>query len=87
MRALGHERRFRDVRDESGLPQTPERLRQRSESTLRASADSCSAAKRFSILASGTARGVMVIRALPRKLSPNTSLQIWGRYLRNARPG
>jgi hypothetical protein len=34
--ALGHERRFRDVRDESGLPPTPERLRRRSEPTLRA---------------------------------------------------
>jgi hypothetical protein len=33
---MGHERRFRDVRDRSGLPPTPERLRQRSESTLRA---------------------------------------------------
>jgi hypothetical protein len=33
---VGHERRFRDVRDESGLPPTPERLRQRSEPTLRA---------------------------------------------------
>jgi hypothetical protein len=27
---------FRDVRDKSGLPPTPERLRQRSEPTLRA---------------------------------------------------
>jgi hypothetical protein len=27
--------RFRDVRDESGLPSTPERLRQRGETTLR----------------------------------------------------
>jgi hypothetical protein len=36
MAALGHERRFRDVCDESGLPPTPERLRQRSELTLRA---------------------------------------------------
>jgi hypothetical protein len=34
--APGHERRFRDVRDESGLPPTPERLRQRGEPTLRA---------------------------------------------------
>src|SRR5215467_4120520 len=33
---MGHERRFRDVRDQSGLPPTPERLRQRSEPTLRA---------------------------------------------------
>src|SRR5258707_8110332 len=31
----GHERRFRDVGDESGLPPTPERLRHRSEPTLR----------------------------------------------------
>ncbi len=31
-----HERRFRHVRGESGLPPTPERLRQRSEPTLRA---------------------------------------------------
>src|SRR5258707_35764 len=31
----GHERRFRDVRDESDLPPTPERLRHRSEPTLR----------------------------------------------------
>src|SRR5262249_19138811 len=30
-RTLGHERCFRDIRDESGLPPTPERLRQRSE--------------------------------------------------------
>ena len=29
---------FRDVRDESGLPPTPERLLQRSEPTLRATA-------------------------------------------------
>src|SRR5215813_4344550 len=29
----GHERRFRDVRDNSRLPPTPERLRQRSEPT------------------------------------------------------
>jgi hypothetical protein len=36
MTATGHERRFRDARDESGLPPTPERLRQRSEPTLRA---------------------------------------------------
>ena len=34
--ALGHERRFRDVRDESALHSTPEGLRQRSEPTLRA---------------------------------------------------
>jgi hypothetical protein len=34
--AKGHERRFRDVRDESGLPPTPERLRRCSEPTLRA---------------------------------------------------
>ena len=34
--AAGHERRFRDVGDESGLPPTPERFRQRSELTLRA---------------------------------------------------
>jgi hypothetical protein len=33
---MGHERRFRYVRDESGLPPTPERLRQRTEPTLRA---------------------------------------------------
>jgi hypothetical protein len=33
---LGHERRFHDVRDESALPPTPERLRHRSEPTLRA---------------------------------------------------
>src|SRR5262249_55205855 len=33
--AWGHERRFRDVRDEFGLPPTPERLWQRSEPTLR----------------------------------------------------
>ena len=33
--AAGHERRFRDVGDESGLPPTPERLRHRSEPTLR----------------------------------------------------
>jgi hypothetical protein len=32
----GSERRFHDVRDESGLPPTPERLRRRSEPTLRA---------------------------------------------------
>ena len=35
MSPLGHERRFRDVRDKSGLRQTPERLRYRSEPTLR----------------------------------------------------
>ncbi len=34
--ALGHERRFRDIHDASGLSSTPERLRQRSEPTLRA---------------------------------------------------
>src|SRR5262245_60764291 len=34
--AQGQSRRFRDVRDESGLPPGPERLRQRSEPTLRA---------------------------------------------------
>jgi len=33
---MGHERRFRDLRDESGLPPTPERLQQGSASTLRA---------------------------------------------------
>jgi len=33
---LGHERRFRSVHDASGLPPTPERLRQRNEPTLRA---------------------------------------------------
>jgi hypothetical protein len=33
--AMGHERRFRDVRDESGLPPGPEILQQRSEPTLR----------------------------------------------------
>ncbi len=32
---VGHERRFRDVRDESGLPSIPERLRRRSEPRLR----------------------------------------------------
>jgi hypothetical protein len=32
----GHERRFRDVRDETGLPPTPERLWHRHETTLRA---------------------------------------------------
>jgi len=31
---LGHERRFRDVRDKSGLPPTPERLRQRAKRTV-----------------------------------------------------
>ena len=36
--APGLERRFRDLRDKSGLPPTPERLRQRSEPTLRATA-------------------------------------------------
>jgi hypothetical protein len=34
--ASGHERRFRDVHAKSGLPPTPERLRHRSEPTLRA---------------------------------------------------
>jgi len=33
--ALSHERRFRGVNDQSGLPSTPERLRRCSESTLR----------------------------------------------------
>ena len=33
--ASRHSRRFRDVRDESGLPPTSERLRRRSEPTLR----------------------------------------------------
>ena len=33
---VGQERRFRDVRSESGLPPTAERSRQRSEPTLRA---------------------------------------------------
>src|SRR5262249_35180719 len=33
--AQSHSRRFRDVRDESGLPPTPDVLRQRSELTLR----------------------------------------------------
>jgi hypothetical protein len=33
----------------------------------------------ISILASGTASAVMVIRALPGKLSPNTSRRIWVR--------
>jgi hypothetical protein len=33
---MGHERRFRDIRGESGLPPTPERLRQRGELALRA---------------------------------------------------
>ena len=36
MSASGHGRRFRDVRDKSGLPPTPVRLRQRGEPTLRA---------------------------------------------------
>jgi hypothetical protein len=36
MSQMGHERRSRDVRDKSGLLQTPERLRQRSEPPLRA---------------------------------------------------
>jgi len=36
MSESGHERRFRDVRDKSGPPPTPEGLRQRSELTLRA---------------------------------------------------
>ena len=36
MSHMGHERRFRDVRGESGLPPTPEGLRQRSEPTLSA---------------------------------------------------
>ena len=44
--AWGHERRFRDLRGESGLPLTPERLRQRSELTLRARA-----LNRFAIVA------------------------------------
>jgi hypothetical protein len=35
---LGHERRYRDVRGASGLPPTPERLRQHSEPTFRAMA-------------------------------------------------
>src|SRR5713226_4322675 len=38
--ASGHERRFGDVCGESGLPPTPERLRHRSEPTLRAKARS-----------------------------------------------
>jgi len=33
MTGFGHERRFRDVRDKSGLPLTPERLPQRSASS------------------------------------------------------
>jgi hypothetical protein len=36
MSQMGHERRFREVRDESGLPSTPERLLQSGELTLRA---------------------------------------------------
>jgi hypothetical protein len=36
MPASGQERRLRDVHDESGLSPTPERLRHRSEPTLRA---------------------------------------------------
>jgi hypothetical protein len=36
--ALGHERRFRDFANESGLPSIPERSRHRGESTLRARA-------------------------------------------------
>jgi hypothetical protein len=48
--ASGHERRFRDVRDESGLPPTPERLRQRSEPTLRATIRPSSAVVRGSIV-------------------------------------
>jgi hypothetical protein len=39
MSPSGHEHRFRDVREESGLPPTPERLRQRGESMLRAIAE------------------------------------------------
>jgi hypothetical protein len=31
---MGHEHRFRDVRDESGLPPTPERLRHRGETDV-----------------------------------------------------
>jgi hypothetical protein len=38
MTGLGHERRFPDLRDESGPPPTPETLRQRGEPTLRANA-------------------------------------------------
>jgi hypothetical protein len=44
--AWGHERRFCHVHDASGLPPTPERLRQRSEPTLRANA-----LNRFAIVA------------------------------------
>jgi hypothetical protein len=36
MPAMGHERRFREVRDESALPPAPERLRRRNKPTLRA---------------------------------------------------
>ena len=36
MSPSGHERRFRDVRDETGLPPNPEGLRQRREPALRA---------------------------------------------------
>jgi hypothetical protein len=37
---MGLERRFREVRDKSGLPPTPERLRRRNEPTLRAKTES-----------------------------------------------
>jgi hypothetical protein len=46
MSESGHEHHFRDVRDESGLPPTPERLRQRSEPKLRAITDQVTASNK-----------------------------------------
>src|SRR5215813_15021925 len=54
--AQGHERRFRDVHATSGVPPTPERLRHRSELTLRANCRTRSMELRTSSTAPGSSQ-------------------------------
>ena len=65
----GHERHFRDVRDESGLPWTPDRLRRRSEPTLRANCRHRSG-HRFAQLRADFVAKVIWKRSPNRILSP-----------------
>jgi hypothetical protein len=59
---VGHERRFGDVRDKSGLPPTPDVLRHRSELTLRAHNRTNGAAAKFAFSITYFGRAIRVVR-------------------------
>jgi len=63
MAGSGHERRFRSVHDASGLPPTPERLRQRNEPTLRANSGSSSKYKDREGIVTSSARCAELVSA------------------------